>query len=497
MLEKRKLPTHNGQILALLATTQLMGILDFSIVSIALPTMQRGLHLMPADLQWIVSVYALFFGGFLLVGGRASDLFQRKWVFLLGLGLFTVFSLIGGLASSLLVVLLARAMQGLGAAIFSPAALALVTTTYPEGQERNRALGIFGSVSGIGFTLGVILGGVLTSLLSWRWIFFVNVPLGVLVLLASLLVLPTSAARGQQQLDVAGTILGTSAIAALVMTLSRLSELATSLTPFLVFLVLFLVFTASFICVEHASQHPLVPLSVFRIRNLLVANLLGALQLAIASIFGFTLTLYLQGVLGLTALVTGLIFIPAGLGGIVGGRLAPQIIRRAGLHSALVTGPALIVLGSALMARITPVDGALWVTLGYMLVGMGLGCGLVTLTIAVTNSLGPEMQGLAAGLLNTSQQIGAALGASLASVVATSVVLALGNHGKAAVTTGDQVAIYLAGALALLSGALAVLAIRPSSTKPTSSEQHPSKIHPALALRLASFFVHIGEKNKA
>jgi EmrB/QacA subfamily drug resistance transporter len=497
MLEKRKLTTHNGQILALLATTQLMGILDFSIVSIALPTIQRGLHLMPADLQWIVSVYALFFGGFLLVGGRASDLFQRKWVFLLGLGLFTVFSLIGGLASSLLVVLLARAMQGLGAAIFSPAALALVTTTYPEGQERNRALGIFGSVSGLGFTLGVILGGVLTSLFSWRWIFFVNVPLGVLVLLASLLLLPTSAARGQQQLDVAGTILGTSAIAALVMTLSRLSELATSLTPFLVFLVLFLMFTASFIFVEHASQHPLVPLSVFRIRNLLVANLLGALQLAIASIFGFTLTLYLQGVLGLTALVTGLIFIPAGLGGIVGGRLAPQIIGRAGLHSALVTGPALIVLGSALMARITPVDGALWVTLGYMLVGMGLGCGLVTLTIAVTNSLGPEMQGLAAGLLNTSQQIGAALGASLASVVATSVVLALGNHGKAAVTTGDQVAIYLAGALALLSGALAVLAIRPSSTKLTSSEQHPSKIHPALALRLASFFVHIGEKNKA
>jgi MFS family permease len=208
MLEKRKLTTHNGQILVLLATTQLMGVLDFSIVSIALPTMQRGLHLMPADLQWIVSVYALFFGGFLLVGGRASDLFQRKWVFLLGLGLFTVFSLIGGLASSLLVVLLARAMQGLGAAIFSPAALALVTTTYPEGQERNRALGIFGSVSGIGFTLGVILGGVLTSLFSWRWIFFVNVPLGVLVLLASLLVLPTSAARGQQQLDVAGTIWG-------------------------------------------------------------------------------------------------------------------------------------------------------------------------------------------------------------------------------------------------------------------------------------------------
>src|SRR5260221_9563945 len=173
--------SRRNQILALLAVAQLMGVLDFSIVNVALPSIQRVFHLAPADLQWVVSAYALVFGGFLLLGGRAADLFDRKRVFILGLVLFSLASLAGGLAPSPLVIVGARAVQGLGGAIVSPTALALLTTTFPEGPGRNRALGIFGSVSGIGFGTGVILGGVLTSLLSWRWVFFVNVPLGLLV----------------------------------------------------------------------------------------------------------------------------------------------------------------------------------------------------------------------------------------------------------------------------------------------------------------------------
>src|SRR5260370_18687147 len=213
--------SRSNQILALLAVAQLMGVLDFSILNIGLPSIQRTFHLAPADLQWVVSAYALVFGGFLLLGGRTADLFDRKRVFMLGLGLFSLASLAGGLAPSPLVILGARAVQALGAAIVSPPALALLTTTFPEGPWRDHALGVFGSVAGIGFGAGVILGGMLTGWLSWRWVFFVNVPVGLLALLIAIPLLPPSrASAARAPLDLPGAILGTGAMVSLVLALS-------------------------------------------------------------------------------------------------------------------------------------------------------------------------------------------------------------------------------------------------------------------------------------
>jgi len=472
---------RSNQILALLAVAQLMGVLDFSIVNVALPSIQHTFHLVPADLQWIVSAYALMLGGFLLLGGRAADLFDRKRLFILGLGLFSLASLAGGLAPSPLIILAARAVQGLGGAIVSPTALALLTTTFPEGPERNRALGVFGSVSGVGFGAGVILGGVLTSWLSWRWVFFVNVPVGLLTLLGAFALLPPSrASMARKPLDLAGAALGTGALTSLVLALSRGASPASGLVQAMILGILAMVLGALFLVVERRSQHPLVPLGVFHSRNLSAANLLAGLSIALASLLAFILTLYLQSVLGFSPLTTGLAFLPASVGGIVGGQIAARAMRRWGLRRASVLGPVLIALGCVLLTRITPAGGAAWVVMGYGLAGVGIVCTVVTTTIAATASLGPELQGLAAGLLNTSQQVGAAIGTSLASVVASSIALAVGGDPAVAATTGYQATLYLALGLSVSAAVLAVLALRtptPVATRPTTAvhEQQPNE----------------------
>lgn len=460
--------SRRKRILALLSVTQLMLVLDFSIVSVALPLIQQAFHLAGSDLQWVVSAYALLFGGFLLLCGRAADLFNRKWMFQFGLLLFSLGSLAGGLATSPLIVIIARAIQGLGAAIVSPAALALLTTTFPEGAERNWALSIFGSVTGIGFSLGGILGGMLTSLFNWHWVFFVNVPLGLLAFLVAISLLPNSTGNKEREpLDLAGAVLGTGAIASLVLTLSRLATPTSGLIPTLLAGLLAVILVVLFIVVEQRSQHPLVPLSVFRLRNIAGANLVALLTLSIASLLAFVLPLYLHNVLGFTPIVIGLAFLPAGVGGIVGGQLAGWTIKRAGLRKSSVLGPILIALGCLMMTRITAFSGAAWVIVGYMIAGIGFACTMVSATIVATSQMEASFQGLAAGLINTSQQLGGALGASLVSMVTTSVALAVGGNEKIATTTGDQAALSLALVLALLTGVLAALLIRnptPAST---------------------------------
>lgn len=473
---------RSQQILALLAVSQLMGVLDFSIVNVALPSIQRTFHLAPADLQWMVSAYALMLGGFLLLGGRAADLFDRKRLFILGLGLFSLASLAGGLAPSPLIILAARAVQGLGGAIVSPTALALLTTTFPEGETRNRALGVFGSVSGVGFGAGVILGGVLTSWLSWRWVFFVNVPVGLLTLLSAFALLPPSRASiARKPLDLAGAALLTGALASLVLALSRGASPASGLGQAMMFGILAMVLGALFLVVERRSRHPLVPLGVFHSRNLSAANLLAGLIIAIASLLAFILTLYLQSVLGFSPLSTGLAFLSASVGGIVGGQIAARAMRRWGLRRASALGPTLIALGCILLTRITPAGGVAWVVAGYALAGVGIVCTVVTTTIAATARLRPELQGLAAGLLTTSQQVGAAIGTSLASVVASSIALAAGGDPAVAATTGYQATLYLALGLAVSAAVLAVLALctpTPVAMRPTTAvhEQLPNEV---------------------
>lgn len=453
--------SRKKQTLALLAVAQIMVILDFSIVSIALPAIQQAFYLAPADLQWVVSVYAVMFGGFLLLFGRACDLFDRKKLFIVGLGIFSLASLVGGLAPSPLIVLIARAVQGLGAAIVSSAALALVLATFEEGPERNRALGVFGSVAGIGFSIGVILGGVLTGFLNWRWVFFVNLPIGLLTMLLAIPVLASSRAFGpRQRLDLAGAVLGTSTIVLLVLALSRLATPGADLLQALLLALFSMILGLSFALVERRHPHALVPLPIFRIRNLASANLIAGLASAVASILAFVLTLYLQHVLGFTPLLAGLIFLPAGLGGIAGGPVASWAIRRLGLRGAAILGAGLIVLSSALMATISATSGVVQVTIGYTLAGIGVVCIMITTSIAGTAQLKREMQGLAAGLLNTSQQIGGAIGTSVASLVATAVTLASGGSGKLATTTGYQAVLYLTLGLALTAGVLALLTLR-------------------------------------
>ena len=420
----------------------------------------------------------------MLVGGRAADLFDRKRVFLLGLGLFSAASLLGGLAPSLPVILFARGAQGLGAALLFPAALALLTTTFPEGEARNRALGIFGSVASIGFSLGVILGGMLTSLLSWRWVFFVNVPLGLLLMVGALLQLPSSrSGDGRKPLDLIGAILFTGAATLLVLAFSQLASSGAGRIQILTFFLLTLVMVAVFIFVERRASHPLVPLAVFGMRNLSLANLLGALTFALGSLFAFVLTLYLQDVLGLGALLTGLVFLPAGIGGMIGGQVAAAVIRWRGLRFASVLGPALMALGCLLMVQITSVEGVVWVAVGYMIVGVGIVCMMVSTTIAATAGPGPEFQGLAAGLFNTSQNVGGAIGISLASVVVTSVALSAGGSVSVAATAGDRAALYLALGLTVPAVILA-LAMRTKAVASVAgpepggepfSDRHPEK----------------------
>lgn len=474
---ERLSPIRTTLMLALLTVAQLMIVLDFSIVNVALPSLQHAFQLTEGDLQWVVSAYALMFGGFLLLCGRAADLFDRKRLFLLGLGLFSLSSLVGGLATSPLVILMARAAQGLGAAIVSPAALSLLTTTFSEGPERDRALGVFGAVSGIGFSVGVLLGGLLTSLLNWRWVFFVNVPVGLLALLSALWLLSPGERRGvREPLDLLGAMLGTGALALLVFALSRLAEPGAGAGQALIALIVALILAGGFFGVEYSSSHPLIPLRIFRVRNLTVANLVSLLGTSTAGLFAFVLTLYLQDVLDFAPLATGLAFLLPGLAGIMGARLAILMIRRAGLRVTLALGPFLIALGSLLLTRITASSGVVWVILGYSIAGIGIVCMLVSATIVATMQLAANFQGVAAGLLTTSQQLGSALGTGLASLVVTSVVFSVGEKGKVAATIGDQAALFLALLLALLACGLACLA-RPTAHSEVAATTLKSEPH--------------------
>jgi Major Facilitator Superfamily len=294
-----------------------------------------------------------------------------------------------------------------------------------------------------------------------RWVFLVNVPVGLLTLLGAFALLPPSRANmARKPLDLAGAALLTGALASLVLALSRGASPASGLVQAMLFGILAIVLGALFLVVEHHSQHPLVPLGVFHIRNLSVANLLAGLTIAIASLLAFILTLYLQSVLLFSPLASGLAFLPASLGGIAGGQIAAQAMRRWGLRRASALGPTLIALGCVLLTRITPAGGVAWVVVGYALAGVGIVCTVVTTTIAATARLGPELQGLAAGLLTTSQQVGTAIGTSLASVVASSIALATGGDPAVAATTGYQATLYLALGLSVIAAMLAVLAFR-------------------------------------
>ena len=456
-------PRRLGPALLVIATAQLMLVLDDTIVNVALPSVQRSLHLATSHLNWVISFYALAFGGLLLAGGRAGDLFGRLKVFRLGIVVFTLASLAGGFAPNGAALIAARVVQGSGAAIAAPCALSLLATTFPAGPARTRALGVYGAMGGLGSVVGLLLGGALTEYLSWRWVLFINVPIAVLVLIGTGVLVPGDTERGT--LDVPGAIAATLGIGSLIYALTRGGtngwDDAGTLASFAAGAVLL----AAFGLIERRSRAPMVPSRVVRDRNRAGANavmlLLGAGMLAMF----YLLTLYMQVVRGYSAVHTGLAYLPFVAGvGVASGGLGPRLLGAIPARIVIAAGMLLCAGGLAwYVAMLTPTSDYFVVMLPAMLAG-GTGTGLTFVGCTTTGMLGvaPRDSGVAAGLLNTSVQVGSALGlGALAAIASTVTRSRLPGDAVAAALTDGYVAGLLAGAVLFAAGALvAVCTIR-------------------------------------
>ncbi len=419
-------------ILVVVCLAQFVVVLDATIVNVALPSIQRGLHFSLDSLQWVVNGYTLTFGGFLLLGGRVADLLGRRRLFIVGLILFSVASLIDGLAQNSGMLIAARALQGVGAAFLSPAALSLLTTNFPESGERTRALGVWSAISAGGGAVGLLAGGVLTSALSWQWIFFVNVPIGALAVLAALRYIPESIADlGHRRFDVAGALSVTSGLVLLVFTLVKAQSFGwTSLTTIGLFAVS-AVLLVGFVMIELRSKAPLIRPNVFMIRTLAVGDLILLLVGAgLFSMFFFT-SLYAQEVLGYSALRAGLAFFPVALAIGIGAGISQALIPRLGLRMTIIVGLGLGIVGMAVMTQL-PVHGTYLNLLeGLMPISIGLGLTFAPATLLGTSGVEGQDAGLASGLLNTAQQVGGAIGLAVLSTLAsnrTSTVLGALHH---------------------------------------------------------------------
>jgi EmrB/QacA subfamily drug resistance transporter len=408
-------------VLVLVCLAQFMVILDATIVNVALPSIQTDLEMSDSNLQWVVNAYTLLFGGFLLLGGRAGDLIGRKRIFLVGVVLFTLASLLCGLAQNETWLILARGVQGLGAALVSPAALSIVTTTFKEGAERTKALGVWAAIAVGGGAVGLLLGGVLTDTLSWPWIFFVNVPVGLATLVLSLRLVPESKdEKAHRSYDVAGAVTVTGGLIALVYGIVRSSQSGWGSTEVLGFIGLAAVLLVGFVLIERRSAEPLVRLSIFTVRTVRGANV--AMFVVAAGLFAmfFFNTLYVQRVLGYSPLEAGLAFLPFTAGIIIGAGLSQRLLPALGAREVPLIGLGLGVAGLLLFLRLTP-EGTYLVDLlpGIMLASIGMGLTFVPVTLVATSGIPGADAGLASGLFNTSQQIGGALGLAVLSTIAT------------------------------------------------------------------------------
>ena len=408
-------------VLVLVCFAQFMVVLDATIVNVALPSIQHDLGFTPTNLAWVLNSYTLFFGGFLLLGGRAADLFGRKRLFIAGVTIFTLASLLNGLATSPGQLIGFRALQGLGGALVSPAALAIITTTFAEGTERTKALGVWAAIAGGGSAVGLILGGVLVDALSWPWVFIVNVPIGIAVAIAALRLVPESRAEGVAGFDLLGAATVTGGIVALVYAVVEAGTKGWGSATTLGFAAFAFVLIASFVAIERRHVEPLVRLGIFKVRSLLVANV--AMLLTISGMFAmfFFATIYLQEVQGYSPLKTGFAFLPFTVGIIGGSVFAQSLISRLGIRGTVITGLVSAAVGLLLMTRLT-VGGSFAGELlpAMILIAIGMGLVFVPLTLLATAGVDDADQGLASGLFNTSQQFGGALGLAFLSTIAAS-----------------------------------------------------------------------------
>jgi EmrB/QacA subfamily drug resistance transporter len=450
--------TNPWVVLVLICLAQFMVILDATIVNVALPSIQNDLGLSEANLQWIVNAYTLVFGGFLLLGGRLGDLLGRKRLFLIGLVIFTAASLLDGLAVNSGMLIGSRALQGLGAALISPAALSIISTTFAEGAERAKALGVWAAIAIGGSAVGLILGGVLTQSLSWPWIFYVNVPVGIVGFILSFRLIPESKDElAHRHYDVPGAVTVTGGLMTLVYAIVKAETDGWTAATTIGFFVLAVALLASFVVIELRSPAPLVRLSIFRIRSLTTANIVMLLVASgMFAMFYFN-TLYIQRVLGYGPLKAGLAFLPFTAGIMVSAGLASQFAPKVGVRLVAGIGMVVSAAGMLLLTQL-PVHGSYLTNVlpALLLSSLGMGAVFMPLTLVATTGLEDEDQGLASGLFNTSQQIGGALGLAVLSTIAASQTSGVGGaENKHALVVGFHWAF--AGGAVFVLGALGVM----------------------------------------
>ncbi len=457
---------HLGATLFLACLAQFMVILDVSVVNVALPAMRHALGFSEQDLQWVVNGYTVTFAGFLLLGGRAADLLGRRRVFISGLVLFSLASLAGGIATSQGMLIAARAAQGLGGAVIAPASLSILTTTFPEGPARNRALGMWGAMGAAGGSAGVLLGGVLTDLLSWRWILFINVPIGLLAAAAALYFIGEGRDEGRRRnFDLFGAVSATLGLSVLVLGIVRTDVTGWGSAPTLALIGAGALLLAVFVAVEgRFARSPLMPLRIFASRALSAAN--AVVLLIGGATFGmwFFVSLYLQQVLGYSPIRAGLAFLPMTASIALGSMLASRLVARFGAKPLLVAGMTLQTAGLLLFALV-PVDGHYLanVIAPSLLVAIGIGLSFVPATISAVAGVDSDEAGLASGLVNTSRLFGGALGLAILAALATSRTESYHAVGTAAahsaLTSGFHLAFVLAAGFSLLGGLVALLGL--------------------------------------
>jgi EmrB/QacA subfamily drug resistance transporter len=470
--------------LIVLSIAQFMVVLDVTIVNVALPHIQSDLKFSTSDLQWVISAYTLIFGGFLLLGGRAADLLGRRRVFVMGLILFGASSLAAGLANTALELILFRGVQGLGGALLSASALTILTVTFEHGRQRNIALGIWGGLAGLGGTMGAVIGGALVDSLSWRWVFLVNVPIGILVVIAAFMILRESRATSSEPrtFDLAGALLSTSGLLAIMLGFIRAQPEGWGSFQVIGLLVGGVVLMLAFVLVESRSAAPLIPLRLFRTRSLSYAVVaLGLNSAGFLSMF-FLTAIYLQDVRGLSALDAGLEFLPMGFAAIIGAVLASPLVTRFGTRPVQVGAAVLSVAGLLLLSQVGATDAyASSLLPGFILFGIGITAIGVAAQVGATSQVASDDAGAASGVLNAGYQVGGALGLAVITTLATTHIadaLKSGTHPVAAAVSGYDFGLLLA---AIFAAANIVTAFLSPSVKVTAAEVvEAAEIEPAV-----------------
>jgi EmrB/QacA subfamily drug resistance transporter len=457
---------HLRATLLLSCLAQFMVILDVSVVNVALPAIRHGLGFSEVDLQWVVNAYTVTFAGFLLLGGRAADLLGRRRVFVSGLMLFALASLAGGIADSQGVLIAARAVQGLGGAVIAPASLSILTTTFSEGAARNRAVGIWGAMGGAGGAAGVLLGGILTDLLSWRWILFINVPIGIIAAIAAQHYIVESRNAGRaREFDLRGALAATSGLTLLVLGIVRTDQTGWGDSSTLLLITAGVALLALFVLIEgRFAREPLMPLRIFRSRTLSASNIV--VLLVGASSFGmwFFVSLYLQQVLGYSPIRAGLAFLPMTLCIVAGSTLASRLVGRVGAKPLLITGMASLTVGLFWFTDISPTGTYLGDMLfPSLLTAIGIGLAFVPATISAVAGVARQEAGLASGLVNTARLVGGALGLAVLAAIATSRTTTelhhAGTTAHAALVSGFQLAFVVSAGFALVGGLVAAFGL--------------------------------------